>query len=115
MPQNTLIDMKRIELTGGLGNPGVLRILGRFVTELDDYLRSLDRCVTNGDHQTLLATLHRMKGAARTCGFVAVAEAAGEWLDAPEEAETQPLRESLFQSVETSVREWNLITAPDPT
>lgn len=110
MPEATMIDMQRITMMGGLGNHAVRSILARFISELPQYLERLNEHESLGDRASLLATLHRMKGASRTCGFVAVAEAAGAWHEAPEH-EAPALRQGLLHSIDRTIEEWNAVAS----
>ena len=108
MPPDLLIATKRIEAIGGLKNSEVQRILGDFVAELPGYVFLLESHRKQQNHRDLSDTLHRLKGAARTCGFIAIAKAAGDWHDAAEPFESRLLA-NLRSSIDASISEWSAL------
>jgi hypothetical protein len=105
----TLIDTTRINSIGGMENPVVVEILERFVADLPERRRKLEAAVAQEDEVELLAILHRLKGAARTCGFEGLARAAADWMT---EGGTvgSPLQANLVDAMDASNREWRRLS-----
>lgn len=100
-----LIDTERIEILGGLANPRVIEILSGFIAELGIYLRVLESIRRTGDFEELQRVLHRLKGAAGSCGFQAIAEAAAD-LQTSEDAFADRKHAELATRIRASVHEW---------
>jgi HPt (histidine-containing phosphotransfer) domain-containing protein len=105
-----LIDVHRIAAIGGIENPAVMEILARFVAELAGDSESLAAAAGQADPQELQAVLHRLKGAARTCGFDGLARAAADWMEQGG-AEGSVAHRNLEQAIAASVREWDQLLA----
>ncbi len=97
-----------IKTIGGPKNPVIQRIYNDFLSELRGYLYLLDSHIKLNNSKELSETLLRLKGAAVSCGFVAVGRAAGDWHDAPD-----PLRSSLYENMQDAINgtinEWYLL------
>ena len=97
-----------IRTIGGPKNPVIQRIYDDFLSELRGYLYLLDSHRKLKNSTELSETLLRLKGAAVSCGFVAVGRAAGDWHDAPD-----PLISSLYENMQGvingTIGEWNLL------
>lgn len=109
MLNETLIDTQRIDSIGGMENPVVVEILERFVADLPERLGKLESAVAREDGVELLAILHRLKGAARTCGFERLARAAADWMSEGGTVDS-PLHANLVDAVDASIREWGKLS-----
>lgn len=105
-----LIDIDRINDIGGLDNPDVRRILGAFILDLKGHLVLVERLREERRDVEMLATLHKLAGAARTCGFVGINQAIASW-----DTLANPYRASLHTNlqaiVEASIEEWQILVA----
>ena len=109
MTQEILIDTERIDAIGGMENPVVVEILERFVADLPERRGQLEAAVAQEDGVESLAILHRLKGAARTCGFEGLARAAADWMSAGGTVGS-PLHASLVDAMIASIQEWGKLS-----
>jgi HPt (histidine-containing phosphotransfer) domain-containing protein len=107
-----LIDLNRIREIGGLENPDVRRILRRFIAELPHYREQMEKAWAEGNLIKLSATLHRLKGAARSCGFFALGQASGAWLNR-RDGDVTDVQQQLEETLRASIIEWERIAGND--
>lgn len=100
-----LIDTERIAEIGGLQNPDIRRILSSFIDDLAGYLLLIDRLREEQCAAEMLATLHKLAGSARTCGFTGINRAVASW-DTTANPYRPSLHTNLRMAVEASVVEW---------
>ncbi|MEP2774913.1 MAG: Hpt domain-containing protein [Luteolibacter sp.] len=110
MPSEVLIESKRFASLGGLEDSDVRRILENFVFSLPGHLFSLEMIRDRGNEKELTTALHKLKGSANTCGFVAIAKVAAAWDDAPD-LFVGDFHADLKEAIHASIHEWNSITA----
>lgn len=105
-----LIDVDRINEIGGLDNPDILRILNSFILDLPGYLLLIDRLREERSEGEMLATLHKLAGSARTCGFTGINQAVASW-DTLANPYKPKLHSNLHAIVEASIEEWQKLVA----
>jgi len=108
-----LIDLGRIQDIGGLESPDIRRILGSFIEDLAGYLFRIDRLKAEKDAGALVATLHKLDGASRTCGFTGINRAITAWDTLANPFNTR-LHLNLRSVVEASIEEWSSIAGTLP-
>jgi HPt (histidine-containing phosphotransfer) domain-containing protein len=106
----SLIDIERVNAIGGLDSPDICRILDAFISDLGGYLPLIERLREEESTLELLATLHKLAGSARTCGFAGIDRAAALW-----DNSNNPYKASLYsnlrKTIETSTEEWQKMRA----
>lgn len=106
----SLIDIERVNEIGGLDSPDICRILDAFIFDLNGYLPLIERLRDEQGTLELLATLHKLAGSARTCGFTGIDRAAALW-----DHSNDPFKASLYsnlrKAIETSTEEWQKLRA----
>lgn len=107
--EEALIDIQRIDSLGGLDHPDIRRILENFAAGLPAALSSLGSLFEDKEAERLGTALHKMHGAAKTCGFDAISKAAKEWHDASDPFE-EDLHFRFRDAVERSLLEWRTIS-----
>lgn len=105
-----LIDLERINEIGGLDNPDIRRILNSFILDLNGYLLLIDRLREERCDLEMLATLHKLAGSARTCGFAGINRAIASWDTLANPYKTS-LHLNLRSIVEASIDEWHRLVA----
>lgn len=105
-----LIQSKRFEELGGLHQPPIRRIISNFVFELPSFVLMAESFQKKGEVKSLSSTLHRLKGAAVTCGFTGVAEVAVNWKEAENPLDEKWLAQ-LRHVVDESTQEWQVLYA----
>lgn len=104
--KNPLIDLARINDIGGLESPDIRRILGAFIEDLPGYLFLIERQKQDKKSVALLATLHKLAGASRTCGFTGIDRAISAWNPLANPFSTR-LHQNLRKVIEASVVDWH--------
>ncbi len=104
-----LIETERFEALGGIEDSDVRRILGNFVFSLPGHLFLLETVYNKGATGELSKALHKLKGTAKSCGFVAVGRVAEAWSNAPDSDDFDYLTD-LVEVIHASIREWHLLT-----
>ncbi len=96
-------------------SPDILRILGTFIEDLSGYLFRIERLKAEKNADALVATLHKLDGASRTCGFTGINRAITAWDTLANPFNTR-LHTNLRSVVEASIEEWISIagTRPEP-
>lgn len=106
----SLIDKTRIEEIGGLESPDIRRILNEFTIDLVGFMHLIEQEWKEEKVGELLATLHKLNGASRTCGFTGVGRAADLLI-----ASSQPLDSKLHAElqavIEKSIKEWQIMAS----
>ncbi|GHC59657.1 Hpt domain-containing protein [Roseibacillus persicicus] len=98
MEEKLTVDFQQIEMLGGLACAEVKEILDDYLDSLDETLEGMSPHFASGDSGAVREEAHRLKGAAKMCGFVAL----GEQFEALEnEAEAGRLPEFSPWSVTT--------------
>lgn len=110
MPAEVLIELKRFAALGVLEDSDVRRILDNFVSSLPGHVLLLESIRDKGSRKELAAALHKLKGAASSCGFVGVAQSATVWHDAPEPFQAG-FHADLVEVIHATIREWHSMTA----
>lgn len=105
-----LIDIERVNEIGSLDNPDICRILDAFIFDLNGYLLLIERLRDEQSTVELLATLHKLAGSARTCGFAGIDRAAA-WWDHSNDPYKASLYSNLRKTIETSTEEWQKLRA----
>lgn len=104
-----LIEIKRFEALGGIEDSDVRRILGNFVLDLPGHLFLLGKIKNKGTTKELSMALHKLKGTANSCGFVAIGRVAETWSNAPDLDEDLYLSD-LAEVIHASIRAWHMLT-----
>lgn len=103
-----MIDLERIEEIGGLESPDIRRILEAFIEDLRGYMSLIERLKVEKSSEALLATLHKLAGASRTCGFTGIDRAVSAW-DTRANPFNAKLHLNLFAVIEASLVDWRAI------
>ena len=103
-----LIDSERINAIGGLGDSDIRRILENFIGDLPGYVSALENLKLQGNGPEIILTLHKLKGAALTCGFSAVAQASALWLGSSDPFNDQSQLD-LQATIDATIREWRAL------
>jgi HPt (histidine-containing phosphotransfer) domain-containing protein len=104
--KRSLIDEERISEIGGLENPDIRRILTSFTSDLIGYLHLIDQQRQEKGTEELLATLHKLAGASRTCGFSGISRAVDAWTGSAKPFSPK-LHADLRTVIEASIEEWH--------
>jgi HPt (histidine-containing phosphotransfer) domain-containing protein len=105
-----LIDGERIEEIGGLENPEIRSILNAFTSELVGYMHLIEMQRKQQRRAELRATLHKLDGASRTCGFSGISQAVEALKECPEPFDAK-LHAKLQQAIKASLAEWHSLVA----
>lgn len=106
--ERSLIDHDRIEEIGGLENPDIRRILDSFTRDLTGYLYLMDQQRAEENAVALLATLHKLAGASRTCGFSGISRVVDAWMASPKLLSSN-FHTDLQSTIEASIAEWRCL------
>lgn len=109
MPTRVLIETERFSALGGLEDSDVRRILDNFVFSLPGHLFLLESLKHKPGTKELAMALHKLKGTANSCGFVAVGSTTEAWSNAAD-ADGANYFCDLADVIHASIREWHSIT-----
>ena len=108
MNKVSLINMERINAIGGLDNPDIRRIISSFAEDLSGYMLLLDRQREEKCGVEILATLHKLSGSARTCGFTGISHAVEIWGSSANPYD-KCLYLDLCNTINASIEEWQAL------
>ncbi len=100
MGEVQLVDFDQIAMLGGLAEPTVAEILRDFLTTFEKQLPDLEKRINEGANTCAKEEAHKLKGAARTCGFDALGRHAEELESAAEEERLSEVSEWTLRAKE---------------
>lgn len=110
MTTEVFIESNRFASLGGLEDSAVRRILENFVFSLHGHLVTLEKIRAKEDVEEFAVALHKLRGSANTCGFVAIAKVVEAWQEAPDPFDGS-FHSDLAEAIHASIHQWRSITA----